>query len=67
MSCHFGILWGNIEKFELSIILLHMGLLGHLKMGHTFRTRYNNKMFVIYMSVVNSFRSELDIVSVYTR
>ena len=25
---------GNIEKLELSIILLHMGVQGHLKMAH---------------------------------
>ena len=30
----FDIFCGNIEKLELSKILLHMGFYGHLKIGH---------------------------------
>ena len=39
--CH-DIFGGNREKFELSKILLHMGVQGNLKIGNTFRTRHIN-------------------------
>ena len=38
----FGIICRNIQKLELSIIILNMGV-KVLKRGHTFRTRYNNR------------------------